>query len=58
VAETKLAYERSYLARLNYVHQKAVKHSLMTKALRCSPAMAAGVSNALWSVEDIVALLD
>jgi hypothetical protein len=29
------------------------------KTLRCSPpAMAAGVSNTLWSIEDIVALLD
>lgn len=27
-------------------------------SLRCSPAMAAGVSNALWSIEDIVKLLD
>ncbi|MDQ2920408.1 MAG: transposase, partial [Acidobacteriota bacterium] len=27
--ETKLTYERSYLARLNYVHQNAVKHRLV-----------------------------
>jgi putative transposase len=26
--DTKLTYERSYLARLNYVHQNAVKHGL------------------------------
>ena len=26
--ETKLTYQRSYLARLNYVHQNAVKHGL------------------------------
>ena len=28
------------------------------QSLRCSPAMAAGVSKKLWSVADIVALLD
>ena len=28
------------------------------KSLRCSPAMAAGVSNTLWSIEDIVNLLN
>jgi putative transposase len=30
--DTKLTYERSYLARLNYVHQNAVKHGLVVKA--------------------------
>src|SRR6266545_4280941 len=30
--ETKLTYERSYLARLNYVHQNAVKHGLVKVA--------------------------
>ena len=28
------------------------------KTLRCTPAMEAGVSKTLWSIEDIVALLD
>ena len=30
--ETKLTFERSYLARLNYVHQNAVKHDLVMVA--------------------------
>ena len=30
--ETRLTYERSYLARLNYVHQNAVKHGLVPVA--------------------------
>jgi putative transposase len=30
--ETRLTYERSYLARLNYVHQNAVKHGLVNVA--------------------------
>ena len=39
--ETRLTYERSYLARLNYVHQNAVKHGLVTVASQyqwCSAA--------------------
>src|SRR5438445_13128705 len=30
--ETKLTYEKSYLARLNYTHQNAVKHGLVAVA--------------------------
>lgn len=30
--DTKLTYEKSYLARLNYVHQNAVKHGLVRQA--------------------------
>ena len=30
--DTKLTYEKSYLARLNYVHQNAVKHGLVPVA--------------------------
>ena len=30
--DTKLTFERSYLARLNYVHQNPVKHGLVVKA--------------------------
>ena len=39
--ETRLTYERSYLARLNYVHQNAVKHGLVLVASQyewCSAA--------------------
>jgi putative transposase len=32
--DTKLSYEKSYLARLNYVHQNAVKHGLVPVANR------------------------
>ncbi len=40
---------------LHYMVYNFVKiHS----TLRCSPAMAAGVSKTLWSIEDVVALLD
>jgi putative transposase len=30
--ETKLTYQKSYLARLNYTHQNAVKHRLVAVA--------------------------
>ena len=30
--ETRITYEKSYLARLNYVHQNAVKHGLVRLA--------------------------
>jgi putative transposase len=39
--DTKLTYERSYLARLNYVHQNPVRHGLVAKASQyrwCSAA--------------------
>lgn len=39
--DTRLTYERSYLARLNYVHQNAVKHGLVRLASQyewCSAA--------------------
>jgi IS1 family transposase len=40
---------------LHYMHYNFVR---IHKSLRCTPAMAAGVSKKLWSIEDIVALLD
>lgn len=40
---------------LHYMHYNFVR---IHKSLRCTPAMAAGVSKTLWSIEDIVALLD
>jgi putative transposase len=39
--DTELTYEKSYLARLNYVHQNAVKHGLVARACQyrwCSAA--------------------
>lgn len=40
---------------LHYMHYNFARYH---QSLRCSPAMAAGVSKKLWSIEDIVALLD
>lgn len=40
---------------LHYMHYNFVR---IHQTLRCSPAMAAGVTKKLWSIEDIVALLD
>lgn len=40
---------------LHYMHYNFAR---IHKMLRCSPAMEAGVTNKLWSIEDIVALLD
>src|SRR5213075_514423 len=40
---------------IHYMHYNFVR---IHKSLRCTPAMAAGVTKTLWSVEDIVRLLD
>jgi hypothetical protein len=40
---------------LHYMYYNFVR---IHKTLRCTPAMAAGVSKKLWSIEDIVKLLD
>ena len=47
----------------NHVHALALYFTFYNfcrvhKTLRCSPAMAAGVSKTLWSMEDVVALID
>jgi hypothetical protein len=46
--DTKLTYEKSYLARLNYVHQNAVKHGLVPVANQyrwCSARWFEGVAS-------------
>ena len=46
--DTKLTYQRSYLARLNYVHQNAVKHGLVPVANQyawCSARWFEGVAS-------------
>jgi hypothetical protein len=40
---------------IHYMHYNFVR---IHQSLRCTPAMAAGVSSKLWSIEDTVALLD
>ncbi len=47
----------------NHVHMVALytcwyNFARQHKTLRCSPAMAAGLSATLWNIEDIVALID
>ena len=47
----------------NHIHAISLHYMVYNfvryhQTLRCSPAMAAGVSKKLWSIEDIVALLD
>jgi len=72
--DTKLTYQKSYLARLNYVHQNAVKHRLVPVAIQypwcsarwfesvASPAMVQSIyrfkTNALSIRDDFVPIVD
>lgn len=42
--ETRLTYEKSYLARLNYVHQNPVKHGLVLVATSIHGARQVGLN--------------
>jgi len=44
-----------YAVALHFMHYNFVR---IHQSLRCTPAMAAGVSDHLWEIEDIVKLLD
>ena len=44
-----------YALALHYIHYNFVR---IHKTLRCTPAMEAGVTDRLWSVRDIAALLE
>jgi hypothetical protein len=54
------AFSKKALPHLHMVCLYTVWYNFvrMHKTLRCSPAMAAGLSKTLWSMEDIVALID
>jgi IS1 family transposase len=54
-AFSKKVESHSHALALFYVHYNFVR---IHKTLRCTPAMAAGLSAALWSMEDVVALID
>lgn len=54
-AFSKKAQNHAHALALYFVHYNFVR---IHKTLRCTPAMAAGVATRLWSMEDVVALID
>ncbi len=52
---SKKVENHAYAVALHFVYYNFVR---MHKTLRCTPAMAAGISTKLWEVSDIVALLE
>jgi IS1 family transposase len=54
-AFSKTAENHAHSIALHYMHYNVVR---MHKTLRCSPAMAAGVTTKLWSIMDIVDMID
>jgi IS1 family transposase len=54
------AFSKKALPHLHMVCLYTVWYNFvrMHKTLRCSPAMAAGLSKTLWSMEDVIALID
>jgi hypothetical protein len=52
---SKSVENHAYAVALHFTYYNFVR---MHKTLRCSPAMAAGLTNKLWDVSDIVALVE
>jgi len=53
-ASSKKVENHAYMVALYYMHYNFVR---INKTLRVTPAMEAGVSNQVWSIEEIAALL-
>jgi hypothetical protein len=54
-AFSKKVEKPGYAVALHFMHYNFVR---IHQSLRCTPVMAAGVTNKLWEIEDIVKLLD